>query len=229
MENETHFHSQLEQVKADLLKMAGLAEAAIDLSLRALLTRDEVAACRVISNDDRIDQLENDLHDRCITLLATQQPVAVDLRLLTSVMRISASLERMGDQAVNLAQRALTLEDLQPMDFPAELQIMGDKARAMVSDSLDAFIDRNVDLANQVRCRDDEVDELCQDILEMMITRMMGQDRINRRGVEIILAARHLERVGDEATNVCEEVVYLVEGKVVRHGGINDCVAENGG
>jgi len=213
-------HRQLEKVKEDLLKMAAMVEQAIEDATRALINRDVELARAVIQADKRINALENEIESDCIRLLATQQPVAVDLRFITSAMKINTFLERMGDQAVNVAERAQELMEMEPFDVPPTLYRMALVAKEMTRQCLDAFVKRDVALAYQVCARDDELDALNRHLLEEMIHWMMRENRVVLRGVELIIAARHLERIGDEATNISEEVVFLVEGLVIRHKGV---------
>ena len=222
MTTQSHFVRQLEEVKEDLLGMAGLVEAAIQDSFNALITRSSGLARRVLEGDRRIDLLENQIDEKTIVLLATRQPVATDLRFLSSTLRIVSFLERMGDQAVNLAWRAITLCELEPLDSKQPLLDMYGIARDMTRDCLDAFARRNVEQAREVIMRDDDLDNLNRQFLEDSILWMHQDQRFMRRGVELILASRHLERIGDEATNIAEEVVYLVEGEVIRHQGPED-------
>ena len=197
--------------------MAGLVEETIDSATRALVRRDTEESKRIIEGDARIDGLENLIEERCVTLLATQQPVAVDLRLIATAMRISTYLERIGDRAVNLCYRNLTLVETEPIRVPSLITEMAALAQQMVKDSLDAFVRRDVELALRVLKTDDELDDMNRKLLEDMIQYMMGEKRLIRRGVELILAGRHLERIGDEATNIAEEVVFLVEGRSIKH------------
>ncbi|MCA1906099.1 MAG: phosphate signaling complex protein PhoU [Desulfarculus sp.] len=217
MNTVSYFHRQMQQVKEELLKMAALVEEAIHDATTALARRDLELARAVVRGDRRIDLMQNNIEERCITLLATQQPVAVDLRFLAAVIKICAYLERMGDQAVNLAQRAMAIEELSPTEVPGTLLHMADIAREMTRDCLDAFVQESVRLATHVLRRDDDLDSLNRSFLEEMIGWMTAERRLIRRGVEFILASRHLERLGDEATNIAEEVVYLVEGRIIRH------------
>ncbi len=213
----SHFHRQIEELQDTVLKMAGLVEDAMDQGTRSVIRRDLDLARDVITGDRRIDLMENDVFERGMVLLATQQPVAVDLRLIAGLLDISSCLERIGDQAVNLAQRALALGELDPLEAPPKLAEMSAIAREMTEACLQALIQRDVRLANAVCCRDDELDDLNRRLLEEVIEWMMGEKRLVRRGVEFILAGRHLERIGDEATNVAEAVVFLTEGRVVSH------------
>lgn len=214
------FQRQLEAVKEDLLKMAGMVEQAISDATRALVRRDSALAREVIQKDKRVNALENQIESNCVRLLATQQPVAVDLRFITSAMKINTFLERMGDQAVNVAERALELTEMDPFEVPATLQRMALLAQEMTRECLDAFVRKDVSLAYQVCARDDELDAMNRALLEEMIQWMMRENRLVLRGVELIIAGRHLERIGDEATNISEEVVFLVEGMVIRHQGV---------
>jgi len=214
----TYFLSEIEKLKEELLKMGGLVEEAMDRAIKAIADRDSAAAQEVIRNDHRINELENLIDQRCVKLLATQQPVAMDLRFLTAALRIGTTLERTGDQAVNLAERALAMNELLPVDpTPATLLQMAEVAKEMTRKCLDAFVQKDVDLAYEVCCQDDELDNLNQSLLEEMINWMMKEHRLIRRGVEIILAGRHFERIGDQATNVAEAVVFMVEGTEIRH------------
>ncbi len=215
--NLSHFQRDLEQLKEDILKMGGLVERAIDDAARALSGQDASLARRVIEGDESIDAMENSVDELCVKLLATQQPVAVDLRFITAAMKISSFLERMGDQAVNVAQRILVLDHLDPIEIPPTVLEMVEVSQEMVKKSLDSFVRRDVNLAYEVLRRDDYLDFLNRRLLEESITWMMKERRLIRRGLEIVLAGRHFERVGDEATNVAEDVVFLVEGKIIRH------------
>jgi phosphate transport system protein len=217
MEHQSHFMRQMEEVKEDLLGMAGLVEAAIQDSFNALITRSPGQAHRVLEGDRRIDLMENQIDEKAIVLLATRQPVAADLRFLSSTLRIVSFLERMGDQAVNLAWRAITLSEFEPFEDKQPLVDMYEIARDMTRDCLDAYARRNVEEAREVIKRDDALDHLNRQYLEDSILWMNQDKRLMRRGVELILASRHIERIGDEATNIAEEVVYLVEGEVIRH------------
>lgn len=214
------FQRQLEAVKEDLLRMAGMVEQAISDATRALVRRDSALARAVIQKDKRVNALENQIESNCVRLLATQQPVAVDLRFITSAMKINTFLERMGDQAVNVAERALELTEMDPFEVPTTLQRMALLAQEMTRECLDAFVRKDVSLAYQVCARDDELDAMNRELLEEIIQWMMRENRLILRGVELIIAGRHLERIGDEATNISEEVVFLVEGMVIRHRGV---------
>jgi phosphate transport system protein len=219
MPGQSHFQRQMQQVKQDLLKMAGLVERSVYEASEALSRLDTELAAKVIAADRRIDLMQNEIEERCITLLATQQPVAVDLRFLSAVIKITGHVERIGDQAVNLCDRVKSLAKLGGSDLPPVLMLMCKIAREMSKECLDAFAHQNVTLAAAVWRRDDELDEFNRDFLEEMIQAMGCEERYLRRGVDLILCSRHLERIGDECTNIAEEVIYLVEGRIIRHSG----------
>ncbi len=215
----SHFHRQMREVKEDLLMMAGLVEESIHEAVDALAPRDQGLARGVIQADNRIDQMQNQIEQRVFTLLATQQPVAGDLRFLSVSIKICSHLERMGDQAVNLAERALVLVGLADMPPPPRLVAMSELAREMTCLCLDAFVQGKVDLARSVIERDDELDELNRLVKDEMLALMGRRPGLIPPAMEMILASRHLERIGDEATNIAEEVVFLVEGEMIRHQG----------
>lgn len=217
MPGMSHFHRQMDDLKDHLLEMGGVVEQVLADAVAALANNDRDLAQKVIKADRRIDLMENEIAERCLSLLATQQPVAVDLRFLSSSLKITRFLERLGDQCVNLAERVLALEDMDQGELSPTLREMGLIAREMTRGALDALAARDVSLAQHIVERDDELDRLNRDFLEEMIGRMTREQRVIRSGVEYILASRHLERVGDEATNVAEEVVFQVEGTVIRH------------
>jgi phosphate transport system protein len=224
-----HFQLEIEKIKEELLKMGGMVEEAVDSATRCLIHRDVELARQIIKNDYRINELENIIDSHCIKLMATQQPVAVDLRFLTAAIRLCMILERTGDQAVNLAERVLTIDELTPIEaLPPTLLDMSALAKDMTRKCLDAFVRRDVDLAYEVCCQDDELDELNRHLLEEMVGWMMKEQRLVRRAVELVLSGRHFERIGDQATNVAEEVVFMVEGTVIRHREICKSTGESG-
>lgn len=219
MVQDTHFQRMMNQVKEDVLKMGSMVEAAIHRSAQALVEMNPEECRTVIRGDKAVDRMENEIDHECITLMATQQPVANDLRLLTSVFNISTILERMGDQAVNVAQRALKVNFCNDVTAPDDLVLMARIALEMTSDCLDAFLRVDMGLAGGVLRRDDELDELKRTFLDDMVE-WMSQDKANVvPGIQFVLASRHLERIGDLATNIAEEVFFLAKGQLIRHGG----------
>jgi len=213
----TTFHDELNNLKEDLVKMGGMVERSIHRSFKALSDLDADTAKEIIRRDRDIDLMQNSIEKQCLALMATQQPVAVDLRFLAGAVMVCLFMERMGDQAVNLAWRALTLCQREPAPLPSSLLTMAEIAKEMVRDCLDAVARDDVNLARYVIKRDDELDKLNRSFLMEMVQGMIDENRLIRRRVEYILASRHLERIGDEATNVAEQVVFLVEGRMIRH------------
>ena len=197
--------------------MGGLAEERLRAAMRALVERDHEKLSDVISSDSRIDQLQIEIDDRCFTLMALHQPVAVDLRTIVSAVKINADLERVGDLAVNIgeaAQRYLLHAPVKPL---IDLPRMGELALKMLREALDAFVSRDVRLAQAVLRQDDWLDALKEQIFRELLTYMLGDPTTIEPGVDLILISRHLERVGDHATNIAEDVIFIVEARDVRH------------
>ena len=212
-----HFHDELSHVKVRLLTMSGEAEAALGLAVEALLGRDVAKARLVISNDRTIDAMEMEIEEQAINLLALQQPMARDLRMLTSALKIANDLERVGDHAVNIAQSAERLAQSRPIAPEPEIVEMARLARAMLSDALEAFIRGDAVAGREVCRRDDKVDALHRSVFRILLTHMMEDPHLISAGMELFLVSRNLERVADLATNIGEDVVFLVEGKSIKH------------
>lgn len=215
---ERHLDQELEDLKKQLLKMGTLVETAIFSSVEALkqLSLDE--ANKVIMDDKIIDELENAIDEKCLDLLALRQPMAVDLRFITMSMKISTDLERMADLAVDIAQRVLDLAGkplLKPLiDIPKLTKL----AQQMVKDALDSFVNKDADLAGKVILLDSEADKLRNLVQKELIEDYMSKDSSTApRAVPLLLIARHLERICDHATNIAEDVIYMVNAKVVKH------------
>ena len=213
----THFEEQLNQATASLMEMSKEVEELIETSLQALHERDSVKAQSVIMGDREIDAAELEIEDLCIELLATQQPMAIDLRRILAILKINNDLERIGDHAVNIAEAAQRLNDRHDWTLPIELSEAGTIAHGMLRDALDAFVQHDAGKARSVLARDDRVDKLHESLLRSMITIMMEDPKVISRSLAIILVSRNVERVADLATNIGEDVVYLVEGKTIRH------------
>ncbi len=228
-----HFHDELSQVKIRLLTMSGEAEAALGLAVEALLERDQAKARRVIHGDRVIDAMEIEIEEHCINLLALQQPMARDLRMLTSALKIANDLERVGDHAVNIAQSADRLSQSRPIAPEPELVEMARLAREMLSDALEAFIRGDADAGREICRRDDKVDALHRSVFRILLTHMMEDPHMIGAGMELFLVSRNLERVADLATNIAEDVVFLVEGVSIKHhaedGGEDRAKAQHGG
>jgi phosphate transport system protein len=212
-----HFHDELSHVKVRLLTMSGEAEAALGLAVEALLERDPDKAHRGIVGDRVIDSMEVEVEEQCINLLALQQPMARDLRMLTSALKIANDLERVGDHAVNIAQSAERLTQSRPIAPEPEIIEMARLARDMLSDALEAFIRGDAAAGREVCLRDDKVDALHRSVFRILLTHMMEDPHMIGAGMELFLVSRNLERVADLATNIGEDVVFLVEGKSIKH------------
>jgi phosphate transport system protein len=218
-----HFHEELTDVRSRLLTMSGAAETALAQAVEALLARDEDKAQAVILGDRAIDEREVDIEERCLALLARHQPMAGDLRLLIAAMRIASSLERVGDHAVNIAQSATRLPKTAPRMPEREISEMARLTRLMLADAMDAFVRGDATAGREICVRDDEVDAFNRSIYKILLMRMMEDVQLVSSGMEILLVSRNLERVADLATNVAEGVVFLAEGKSIKHH------AEDGG
>lgn len=212
-----HLERDLEQLQKDLLAQATLVEEAIYCAIRALQERSVELARAVIAGDHRIDLLENRVDEDSLRALALHQPVACDLRRITAAMMINTDLERMGDLAVDIAERALALADAAPVPIPARLQHMTELATAMTRQAIDAFVELDTDLAERVIGLDDEVDALNAAIITELVQLMQASPAHVEAALSLFSATRHLERIADHATNIAEDVVYLVQGEFVRH------------
>jgi phosphate transport system protein len=214
---QRHFHEELDALKQTLLAMGALVEDQIRRVMRALVERDDALARDVIERDHQVNTYDVEVDEKCVELLARYQPAASDLRFLTTAMKIVTDLERIGDQAVNIAQRALELNREPQLKPYIDLPRMAAKSQQMVKDSLDAFVARDAALARDVCARDSEVDALKEQVFRELLTFMMGDPKTIARALHLILVSRFLERVADHATNIAEMVVYMIEGKIVRH------------
>jgi phosphate transport system protein len=214
---ERHFERDLEELKEQLLRMGGRAEGIILKAVDALRRRDAALAREVFADDKVIDRLELDIDDRCLRLLALQQPLARDLRFITAALKISNDLERVGDHAVNIAGSALQLAGESLLRLLPDIPRMAELASGMLHEALDAFVRDDADTARRICERDDEVDQLNRKVFREMIDQMVADPATISRAMELVLVARNLERVGDMATNVAEEVVFIAEARVIKH------------
>jgi phosphate transport system protein len=212
-----HFEAELQALRNQLLTMGGLVEERVHRAVHSLIHRREEEARRIIATDKEINDLQMDIDNRCLTLLATQTPLAVDLRLITSAMKINADLERVGDQAVNIAESVLVLIPQPPLKPLIDIPRMATIAEKMIRDALDAFVKRDAELAREVLRRDDEVDELKDQVFRELLTYMMADPGTIQRALSLILISRNLERIADHATNIAEDVIFITEAKDVRH------------
>ena len=214
---ERHFDQELSELKEALLRMAGLTERSVSQSLKALVQRDHGLSKTVDEEDEQLDRLEIEIDDRCIKLLALRQPIATDLRFITMAMKISSELERIGDQAVNIAHRAEELNK-EPLLKPlVDIPRMAEHAQGMIHDSLDAFVYAKPDLARQVVVRDETVDLLNRQLHRELTSFMIEDPHTITRCLNLMSVAHNLERIGDHATNIAEDIVYLYEGRDIRH------------
>lgn len=213
-----HFHDQLATLKQRLLDMSERAEALVDLSVDALLSRDPDRAEAVLDGDSEINDLELEVEQLAISLLALQQPMARDLRFIIGAIKVSNDLERVGDHAVNIAQCAIRLIDSQfVITVDPEIEEMARRARQMLSESLDAFIRGDGALGRAVCAADDQVDHLHNSVFRILLTHMMADPKTINASLELLLVSRNLERVADLATNIGEDAVFLAEGKQIKH------------
>jgi phosphate transport system protein len=212
-----HFESEMQALKSQLLTMGGLVENRIHRAVDSLIHRKEAEAQKVIASDVEINDLQIEIDERCFKILATQTPVAVDLRFIAAAMKINSDLERMGDQAVNIAENTLKCLGQPPLKPFIDLPRMAALAQEMTRDSLDAFVRRDAVLARDVLRRDDTVDDLKDQVFRELLTYMMADPGTIERALSLILISRNLERVADHATNIAEDVIFMVEAKDVRH------------
>jgi phosphate transport system protein len=212
-----HFEAELQALKQRLLHMGALVEERVHGAIQALVERRSDVAERIAGSDTEINVLHIEIDDRCLKLLALQQPMAVDLRTIMAAQKINSDLERMGDQAVNVAQSVLKLLQHPPLRPLLTIPRMTELAEKMMRDSLDAFVRRDVELARAVLQRDDEVDELKDQVFRVLLTHMMADPGTIERALTLILISRNVERIADHATNIAEDVIFMVEGRDVRH------------
>jgi phosphate transport system protein len=212
-----HFDRDIEQTKELLLQMGAMVEDAISDSIRALLERDSAVAERVIAADDAIDQMELDIDQHTVELIAKMQPAAVDLRFVATAMKITPELERIADLAVDVCERAIELNREPPLKPLIDIPRLAKMAQDMVRQSLDSFVRGDAVLAREVIARDDEVDLLTEQSFRELLTYMLEDSRNISRAIRLTFVGKYFERMADGATNICEMVVYLVEGKVIKH------------
>ena len=217
MEQRAHFSKKLEDLKVKVLRMAALSESAVHKAVKAYLENDADLAEEVIVGDEVINEMEDDIDNFSLELLALDQPMAVDLRTIVGAQRITVNLERLGDEAVNLAHRAIFLSTRPPLPHNPKMEALATIAKSMLSDALKAYVDDDVQIAGQVCRSDDKADDLNIAILRQFVTEMVAESRIVERGVHAIIGARHLERCADLATNVAESVVFIVKGTSMKH------------
>src|SRR5712672_4308691 len=218
---ERHFEKDLNELKERLLWMGSLAERAVHQSVHAVLESDEQLAKRVLEEEPAINELQMEIDDRVVQLLALHQLMAADLRFVLAISRINNDLERIGDQAVNIAQSSQRILRHPRVKPYVDLPRMGELAEKMMRDILDSLVRRDVELARSVLSRDDQVDQLRDQIFRELLSYMMGDSSVVFPAFELILVAKNLERIADHATNIAEDVIYMVAGSDVRHSAID--------
>ena len=214
---ETHFQQELAKLKEQLLKMGGLAERAISNAIDALVKRDTPLAEKTIGEDEKINKMELVIDDWCLKLLALHQPLAADLRFITSAMRINVELERIGDLAVNIAERVVSLNQEPQLKPYIDIPRMAEITKNMVKDVLDSFVNGDADLARAVCARDDQVDALNDQVFRELMTYMLADPKTITRAVHLIIVSKYLERIADHTTNIAEGVIFMVKALVIKH------------
>jgi len=213
-----HFDRELEKLKKKILSLSALVEERVYLAIKAIESRDPDLAERIIRSDHEIDEIEVEVEEECLKILALYQPVAVDLRLIVTVIKINNDLERIGDEAVNIAERIQSIAKRSTYSFHFDYTEMAEIAAAMLKQSLDALVNLDIDTAFRVLTLDDEVDDI-QSKAYSQIKKAMGEHPEEMTYlINLYLISRHLERIADHATNIAEEVIYLIEGEIIRHG-----------
>jgi phosphate transport system protein len=212
-----HFDDELKSLKDKILRMGGLAEEQVQGSLRALIERDSDLARKIIENDRQVNTLDVEVDEDCLRLLALQQPTARDLRFITTAMKISTELERISDLAENICERAIELNEEPQLKPYIDIPRMANWSLRMVKEALDAFVTGDANLARKVCTDDDFVDDLTHQLFRELLSFMLETPQTITRAIRITFIAKYLERIADHATNVAELVVYMVEGKIIRH------------
>ena len=208
---------EIKGLQHKILEMAGLAEQMLRQAIESILTRDSTLAELVVATDDKIDLFENEIESSCIQLIALHQPVAIELRFLTTAMKVNYNIERIADKSVSIAKRSIELSEHPPVKPFVDLPYVAQVIQTMVKDAIDAFVNRNAEHALEIRARDDEVNAIYEKMLHELLTTLSEHPRLIQPGISLLLLFRHLERIGDLAANISEEVYYLVRGDVIRH------------
>jgi phosphate transport system protein len=219
---DRHFEDELGRLASKVQRLGGLVEQAIGNSVRALTERDGALARRTIDEDEQIDSLELEVDALTLELLARFQLAARDLRFVTTAMKMAEDLERMADHAVNVCERAIELNEEPPLKPYVDIPLMARRAQEMVRGALDAFVNRDAAAARRVIDLDDDLDSRMETVFRELLSYMLEDPRTISRAIRLIFIAKYFERIGDQATNICEQVVYMAEGKVIKHAIQND-------
>ncbi len=214
---ERHFDQDLQQVKERILSMGSLTETMIHIAIKALTERKRELTRTVYRQEEDVNKLQIEIDERCLRMIALHQPAASDLRFITAAMKINSDLERIGDQAVNISQTTEYLLEEPPLKPLIDVPRMAQIASAMLKDALDSFVNRDENLARSVLVRDDQVDDLKLQVFRELLTYMISDPTTIKRAIDLILISRNLERIADHATNIAEDVVFVIAGKDIRH------------
>jgi len=217
MATRMHLQRDLEKVKRRILELSAQVESDVRMAVRAVDNRDPQLARQVIEHEVQTNAMEVDVEEECLKILALHQPVAADLRYVIAVLKINQDLERIGDLAVHIAERGLCLCEQPPLNIPFRLVEMADKAEAMLKKVLDAFVNSNDAMAHEVCAADHEIDAINRDIFEQVKKAVTARPELFEPLLQVMHIARHLERIADHATNIAEDLLYLIEGRIVRH------------
>jgi phosphate transport system protein len=209
--------NEIENLKNRILSLGAIVEEHVTMAIKAVESKDSDLADRIIKADIKIDETEVEVEEECLKVLALHQPVAVDLRFITAVIKINNDLERIGDEAANIAERVVYLASRPPLKVSFDYKLMSDKTRGMLKNSLDALVNLDIDLAYKVRLQDDEVDDINQEIFEKVRESVIENPKRAGSFINLLSISRHLERIADHATNIAEEVIYMIEGVIPRH------------
>jgi phosphate transport system protein len=208
---------ELERLKKKILSLGAMVEEAVRLAIKAMQTRDNDLACKIVNNDAVINQTEVEIEEDCLKILALHQPVAVDLRFIAAVIKINNDLERIGDEAVNIAERVQVITRRPPVPLAIDYSVMADKTETMLKMSLDALVSLDVDAAYKICIMDDDVDQLNRQFYDRIKAAVSEFPERAGSLINLLLIGRHLERIADHATNIAEEVIYMIEGEIPRH------------
>jgi phosphate transport system protein len=212
-----HMQKEIENLKSKLITLCAAVEKCLCLAVQSIKERDTVLARSVIDDDVLIDQMEVDVEEECLKILALHQPVAIDLRFIVTALKINNDLERVGDLAVNIAERSEFLAGWEPISVPFDFDAMSEKTQWMLTESIDSLVDMDCKRAYQVCAADDEIDVINREMYKQVEASIVAHPRWTRGLLHLLSISRHLERVADHATNIAEDVIYMVEGRIVRH------------
>jgi phosphate transport system protein len=212
-----HFQNELERLKKKLLTLSAIVEESVEKAVRSISNRDVQLAREVIENDRSIDLLEVEVEEECLKVLALHQPVAVDLRFVVAVLKINNDLERIGDLAVNIAERSSYLGQKEPIEMPFDFATMEKKTRLMLEKAIDSLIQMSLEVAREVGAADDEIDAINREMYDQVAKGIRNSPDQADRLIHCLSISRHLERIADYATNIAEDVIYMIEGQIVRH------------